>query len=103
MTEDDKRQCRSDTLEELAEMRARRRCLVTKAEKIQRQLERGLAVAKTALATEPNRTPSLTGSSPEEKDWPSYADLVGILEDMRSTCGRIHILNGRLREWGVID
>lgn len=68
MTEEYKRRCRFDTLEELAEMRARHRGLVT----------------KTALATEPNRTPSLTGQYPEKEDWPAYSDLAGILEDMRS-------------------
>lgn len=68
MTEGDKRQCRSDTLEELAEMRARRRCLVTKAETIQRQLRRGIAVSGAALSTEPGKKTELQEQSPEEME-----------------------------------
>ena len=103
MTEDDKRNCRSDTLEDLAEMRAQRRCLVTKTESMQRQLERGLAVTRTILATKPGDLAVLKGTPPDEGNWPSYADLVSTHEDVRKTCSRIHVLNGRLREWGVID
>ena len=103
MTEDDKRQCKSDTLEELAEMRARRRCLTTKAEKIMGQLESGLAVTRHVLAVEPGEAAPVSDWTPDEKDWPAYADIVAIHEDMLTVCRRIHVLNGRLREWGVID
>ena len=103
MTEDEKGRCKLDTLQELAEMRSRRICLTTRAEKVQRELERGLAVARAALATEPGEEAKVEGPTPDEKNWPAYSDLVAVLEDTRVACARIHVLNDRLRKWGVID
>ena len=103
MTDDEKRRCKSDTLEELAEMRAQRRCFVTKTEKMQKQLESAQTVLRSVLATEPGKGVPVEGRTPDERDWPTYADIAALHEDMWNTCKRIHILNGRLREWGVID
>ena len=101
MTESD--ECRLSTMTELADMRRKRLCLVTKAERIQRQLKAGLGVMEEALATEPGNPAPAKGRSPDEKDWPTYADLVALHREMKETCDRIHVLNGRMRQWGVID
>ena len=103
MTEDDKRECKSVTLEELAECRAHRRCLVTKAEQMQRQIEAAGNVLRDTLEAAPGGNAAVAGQTPHEGDWPSYVDLVSVHKDMWETCNRIHVLSGRLREWGVID
>ena len=103
MTEDEQRQCKSDTLEELAEVRATRRCLVMKAERMQRQLQAGLNVVGEALATEPGQQVPTKGQSPDEKHWPTYADVVAVHREMTKVCNRIHVLTDRMRQCGVID
>ena len=103
MIETDLNACRLSTMTELAEMRQKRLCLITKAEGIQRQLKAGLNVMEEALATGAGPQTPAKGQTPEEKDWPTYADLVAVHREMRETCDRIRVLNDRMRQWGVID
>ena len=105
MTDEDKRSCKSETLEELAEVRAKRRCLITRADRMQKQVGAAAGVLRDVLAAKPGHKASVEGQrqTPDETVWPSYAELAAIHEDMWNACNRIHVLNGRLREWGVID
>ena len=103
MTETDLDACRLSTMTELADMRRKRLCLVTRAERMQRQLQAALNMVGEALAIESGRQASGEDHPPDEKDWPTYTDLTALHKDMRGTCNRIGILNDRMRQWGVID
>lgn len=96
-------QCKSETVEELSQQRKRLRCLVTKAEKMDRELGKARTVITAALSVERNPLGEVEFQRPTLADWPGGADFEQLYQEMRDTAVRIRELHDRLRKWDVID
>ena len=98
MTEDEMMAVKAGVIDELRDLRCRRACLKTKAEKFQGQIKSADKVLENALASR-----FTSDSEPSKDGWPSYDDLVSVFKGLEATDQRIGDLEGRLREWGAIE
>ena len=99
MTDEEVRNIKQETIDELAEQRQRRSCLKAKADKYLREVV-GAQEILGKLSTDRYQ---VKGATPSAEGWPSYDDLVWLFDDLKDAEARIGQIQQRLREWGVID
>ena len=99
MTENEMTAEMGSVVKELAEMRKRRACLETRAERMMANLHRGVLRIEDALAGKRGESyePAMGAET-----WPSFNDLISMIADINATSVRIDALEGRLRQWGAI-
>ena len=87
-------------VQELAEIRKRRACLQTRAERMKATLRQGVTRIDDALAgTRGVRYEPAMGAD----GWPTFGHLLSMIADINGTTVRIDELENRLRQWGVIE
>ena len=100
MTDEEARDIKGRTIDELSEARQLLACLKAKAEHTQKALEAAMEALRIAARPERHAYP---GRLPDAGDWPSWQALRDLTDDLAMTRTRIEELQSRLREWGAID
>ena len=98
MTDEDVKNLKQETIEELAEQRQRLSYLRALADKYLREVAGAQEILRRLASEEP-----LEGNSPTASGWPSHDDLMQLYKDFRDAEERIKRMQKRLRAWGVID
>ena len=98
MTDEDVKNLKQETIEELAEQRQRLSYLRVLADKYLREVAGAQEILRRFASEEP-----LEGNFPTASGWPSHDDLMQLSKDVPHTKKRIELMQKRLRTWGVID
>ena len=98
MTDEDVKNLKHETIEELADQRQRLSYLRALANKYLREVASAREILRRLASDKP-----LEGNSPTASGWPSHDDLMQLFRDFRDAEARIKLMQKRLREWRVID
>ena len=99
MSEDEQRQLIGSTAEELSDCRKQLACLQTKAERFRKQMASAAKILEECAELRRTTTPQAPSKA---EDWPTFDDVVSIFEGCHNLKRRIHVLEERFREWGVL-
>lgn len=98
MTDEDVKNLKQKTFDELAEQRQRLSFLRAMADEYLQEVAGAQEILRRLASKEP-----LDGHFPTASGWPSHDDLMQLSKDVRDAEERIKRMQKRLQSWGVID
>ena len=98
MTDEDVKNLKQKTIDDLVEQRQRLSFLRAMADEYLQEVVGAQEILRRLTLKEP-----LEGHLPTASGWPSHDDLMQLNKDVRNAKERIKLLEQRLRDWRVID